>query len=101
MIVNRISTLAAALALFASCATPVLSQFGNEAQKQPPPAVNWTQEQDQKNMMDQLGIKALRPGASGNESDPNHANYDESNANPWPNYPVPRHFEEWPEGDHA
>ena len=37
--------------------------------------------------MDQLGIKALRPGPSGNESAPNHANYDESTANPFPNYP--------------
>ena len=38
-------------------------------------------------MMDQLGIKALRPGPSGNESSPNHANYDESRANPYPNLP--------------
>ena len=38
-------------------------------------------------MMDQLGIKALRPGPSGNESAPNHANYDESAANPFPNLP--------------
>lgn len=32
-------------------------------------------------MMDQLGIKALHPGPSGNEEDPNHANYDEAKAN--------------------
>jgi hypothetical protein len=38
-------------------------------------------------MMDQLGIKALRPGPSGNEAAPNHANYDESIANPYPNLP--------------
>ena len=38
-------------------------------------------------MMEQLGIKVLRPGPSGNESAPNHANYDESKANPFPNYP--------------
>ena len=38
-------------------------------------------------MMDQLGIKALRPGPSGNEAVPNHANYDESTANPFPNLP--------------
>ena len=38
-------------------------------------------------MMDQLGIKALRPGPSGNENAPNHANYDESKANPFPNLP--------------
>jgi hypothetical protein len=40
-------------------------------------------------MMDQLGVKALRPGPSGNESAPNHANYDESTANPYPNLPDP------------
>ena len=38
-------------------------------------------------MMDQLAIQALRPGPSGNEAAPNHANYDESAANPFPNYP--------------
>ena len=38
-------------------------------------------------MKDQLGIKALRPGPSGNESAPNHANYDESLANPYPKLP--------------
>jgi hypothetical protein len=90
MRVNRLEPLTATWILFAACATPALGQFGNEPQKQlPPPAVNWTQEQDQKNMMDQLGIKVLRPGASGNESDPNHSNYDESKANPWPDYPDP------------
>jgi lysophospholipase L1-like esterase len=50
---------------------------------------NWTAEQDHQNMMDQLGIKALRPGPSGNENAPNHANYDESTANPFPNLPDP------------
>jgi hypothetical protein len=54
-----------------------------------PAPVTFTQEQDQKNMMDQLGIKALRPGPSGNEKAPNHANYDESTANPYPNIPDP------------
>jgi len=38
-------------------------------------------------MMDQLGIQVLRAGPSGNESAPNHANYDESLANPFPNLP--------------
>jgi hypothetical protein len=65
------------------------TQFGPPPpQKQlPPPAVNFTAEQDHQNMMDQLGIKALRPGPSGNEQDANHANYDESTANPYPNLP--------------
>jgi len=38
-------------------------------------------------MMDQLGIKAVRPGPSGDEKAPNHANYDETKANPYPNVP--------------
>jgi hypothetical protein len=42
---------------------------------------------DHKNMMEQLGITALRPGPSGNESAPNHANYDEALANPFPKLP--------------
>src|SRR5580704_19067852 len=50
-------------------------------------AQNWTAAEDRQNMMDQLGIKALRPGPSGNETAPNHANYDESTANPYPNLP--------------
>jgi hypothetical protein len=48
---------------------------------------NWTAAEDHQNMMDQLGIKALRPGPSGNESAPNHANYDEATANPYPDLP--------------
>jgi lysophospholipase L1-like esterase len=49
--------------------------------------LNWTAQQDHQNMMEQLGIKALRPGPSGNEKAPNHANYDETNANPFPDLP--------------
>lgn len=52
-----------------------------------PPLKTWTAVQDQANMMQQLGIKKLRPGPSGNESDPNHANYDESQADPCPQLP--------------
>jgi hypothetical protein len=48
-----------------------------------------TADQDHKNMMDQLGIEALRPGPSGNENAVNHANYDESKANPFPDLPDP------------
>lgn len=49
--------------------------------------VTFTAQQDRQNMMQQLGIRDLRPGPSGNESAPNHANYDESVANPYPNLP--------------
>ena len=52
-----------------------------------PAPVTFTAEQDQDNMMKQLGIKSLRPGPSGNENAPNHANYDESIANPCPQLP--------------
>ncbi len=60
------------------------SAFGQTA----PPA-NWTAAEDHKNMMEQLGIQALRPGPNGNENAPNHANYDESKANPFPDLPDP------------
>jgi hypothetical protein len=40
-------------------------------------------------MMDLLGIKELRPGASGSANLPNSANYDESKANIYPNLPDP------------
>ena len=59
------------------------------AQRAAPAPVTFTSEQDQQNMLDQLGIKALRPGPSGNENATNHANYDESKANPFPNVPDP------------
>ncbi len=52
-----------------------------------PAPVTFTVEQDHQNMMGQLGIKALRPGPSGNEKAANHANYDEAKANFYPNVP--------------
>ena len=51
------------------------------------PIVTFTAQQDHDNMMEQLSIKDLRPGPSGNDSDPNHANTDESLANPCPVLP--------------
>src|SRR3954451_21716647 len=54
-----------------------------------PPPLTWTTEQDHQNMLEQLGITALRPGPSGNEQAPNHANTDESKANPFPDLPDP------------
>jgi hypothetical protein len=56
------------------------------AQQLPEPK-NWTAAEDHQNMMAQLGIRKLRPGPSGNEAAPNHANYDEATANPFPNLP--------------
>src|SRR5262245_16029171 len=54
---------------------------------QQPEPKNWTAQDDHRNMMEQLGIKALRPGPSGNEADANHPNYHESTAYPVPNLP--------------
>jgi lysophospholipase L1-like esterase len=74
----------AAIAALAVVVCPSINAQTINAQtttpQQSPPA-NWTAEQDHQNMMDQLGIKALRPGPSGNEKDANHANYDEDKAN--------------------
>ncbi len=47
----------------------------------------YTTDQDHRNMMAQLGIVSLRPGPSGDESKPDHANYDTSLANPFPDWP--------------
>jgi hypothetical protein len=55
--------------------------------QQSSPPTDWTAEQDHQDMMDQLGIKALRAGPSGNEKDSNHANYAEANANPYGDLP--------------
>lgn len=49
----------------------------------------WTAAEDRKNMMEQLGIQALRPGPAADENAPNHANYDETLANPFPKLPDP------------
>jgi lysophospholipase L1-like esterase len=45
-----------------------------------PPQVKFTGKGDHQNMMDQLGIKALRPGANPNDQ----STFDEATANPYP-----------------
>jgi lysophospholipase L1-like esterase len=44
---------------------------------------------DHTETMAQLGVTRLRPGPSGNEAAPNHANYDEALANRYPTLPDP------------
>jgi hypothetical protein len=51
------------------------------------PPITFTARQDHDDMMKQLGIKTLRPGPSGDEKAPNHANYDTALANPYPDLP--------------
>src|SRR3989442_580019 len=66
-----------------------LAAFGEPSYSQTaePVTKNWTAAEDHRNMMEQLGIRALRPGPSGNEQAPNHANFDETLANPFPKLP--------------
>lgn len=76
----------------AGCLTvgAVLAGGGTFAREQAAPCQalkEWTTAEDHQQMMDQLGIRALRPGPSGNEKDPNHANYDETFADPFPDLP--------------
>src|SRR6185437_13002910 len=52
-----------------------------------PRPVIFTAQEDHDNMMRQLGITELRPGPSGDANAPNHANYDETKANPCPMLP--------------
>jgi hypothetical protein len=90
---KRVLSIGAALIVAAGA---VLAQFA------PPPPVpldmskvpagspepkTWTTAEDHQNMKEQLGITALRPGPNGNEQAANHANYDESLANPFPDLP--------------
>ena len=49
--------------------------------------LNWTAQQDHKDMMGQLGIVRLRPGPSGQPGATNSANYDPAKANPFPDLP--------------
>jgi hypothetical protein len=52
-------------------------------------AIQAASEKDHQRTMDLLGIKALRPGASGDANAPNAANYDESKADVYPTLPDP------------
>ena len=49
--------------------------------------LNWSTQQDHRNMMEQLGITRLRPGPSGQPGATNSANYDPARANPFPDLP--------------
>ncbi len=77
--------LGAALLAAATLTAPAAPPGGPELA----PPVSFTAEEDHSNMMGQLGIQAVRPGASGDENDPDHANYDELLANPYPTLPDP------------
>src|SRR4051794_27337502 len=88
--VCRVATVVA-LAFTAACASKRSTELA--AQAGLPAPKSWTAAEDHRQMMAQLGITALRPGPSGNEQDPNHANYDEATANPFQNLPDVLTFE--------
>ena len=77
-------SLAAALAL---ASTPMRAQDAAAANGSQLPPVTFTDAQAHQHLMEELGIQALRPAPSGDSQAPNHANYDESKANPYPNLP--------------
>ena len=53
-------------------------------------SMNKVTQQDYNQMLKQLNITSVRPGANGNDPKaPNAANYDEAKANPYPNLPNP------------
>jgi len=52
-------------------------------------AIQAASEKDHQRVMDELGIKQLRPGADADPTSPHAANYDESKANVYPNLPDP------------
>ena len=73
---------AALTAVTLCCAQPATTNL--------PAPMNWSASQDHRNMMGQLGIKSLRPGAEGfNRQAPNYQNTDEAKANPYPDLPDP------------
>ncbi len=75
------------LASFTLISVFAFAQHAGTDKNRYPSPVTFTADQDHQNMMEQIGVKTLRPGPSGNESAPNHANYDESKANPYPDLP--------------
>jgi hypothetical protein len=71
--------------LLCLCTAPPLSaQIDSSKYLRP---VTFTTQQDHEHLKQQLGIQKLRPGPSGNEAAPNHANYDEALADPCPQLP--------------
>ncbi|HEV2437054.1 MAG TPA: acetylxylan esterase [Verrucomicrobiae bacterium] len=75
--------------IFAILSTAIISRAQSATPNLPAP-LNWSAEEDHLNMMDQLGIKTLRPGAEGmNPKAANYQNTDEAKANPYPTLPDP------------
>jgi lysophospholipase L1-like esterase len=83
---HRLASVAALIVGLIS-ADSAFAQQQSASQRDTTAHATWTAADDHENMMQQLGIRALRPGPSGNEQDPNNANYDETKANPFTSLP--------------
>lgn len=70
-------------------AYPTYAQTGAAPRTNLPPPVKFTAAQDHQRIMDLLHITALRPAPTADQAKPNHANYDESKAAVFANYPDP------------
>lgn len=81
---RRLAVISIALTLINSGITLAQNAGATDSTCKP---VTYTNDEDQKNMMQQLGIRSMRPGPSGDEHAPNHANYDEAKADPFPKIP--------------
>ncbi len=69
---------------------PRLSPADSIARRRSADSIRELTELDYKQMLSQLGIQSIRPGANGNNPQaPNAANYDEAKANPFPDLPDP------------
>jgi hypothetical protein len=80
----------AAISLLQLLAVPVLSaRPGKRSKPDLPPPVELTAAQDHQRMLNLLHISALRPAPVADANKPNHANYDESKAGVYPDYPDP------------
>ena len=108
---GRVFLTATCLLVFILVALPVFAQAPPPATPPPPrPAVTPTpemlaiqaaSEKDHQRVMDELGIKQLRPGADADPKSPHAANYDESKANVYPNLPDPLAAEQRQARHHA
>jgi len=86
---NRIAWASLSTSAFAALSMAGTELAAQESSASLSPPLERTTAEDHRDMQRQLGITALRPGPSGREDAPNRANYDESTANPFPEWPDP------------
>ena len=83
---TRISLTATLIFAGLTLGAPAFAQQAAADSSLPKP-VHFTANQAHAYLKKELGIETLRPGPSGDPHAPNHANYDEAKADPYPNVP--------------